>query len=253
MTGQGEKMSERNTFLTAYRYLLIAAAALVVNVSSRPAHAAQLWIPPLGILLDFADYGSVPPGGIFPDIGATTFNNGDFDGNGTTEFTTVFSAGTPAAEYMGAHGAPIYEEGDWISLEITNNDESPWTFRLWSIDFRGNVFAGDFLNLDSGETGLISLVFDLTDFVHYMPGDPPIEIGNTIGIALLVEVSTASSPILLPGQNPDFTAEYSIGSGPEPELLAPVPLPPALPLFASGLGALGLLGWRRKRKAQAAA
>jgi hypothetical protein len=32
-----------------------------------------------------------------------------------------------------------------------------------------------------------------------------------------------------------------------------VPLPAALPLFASGLAGLGLLGWRRKRKAQAAA
>jgi hypothetical protein len=31
------------------------------------------------------------------------------------------------------------------------------------------------------------------------------------------------------------------------------PLPAALPLFASGLGGLGLLGWRRKRKAQAVA
>ena len=29
------------------------------------------------------------------------------------------------------------------------------------------------------------------------------------------------------------------------------PLPATLPLFAGGLGALGLLGWRRKRKAQA--
>jgi hypothetical protein len=34
---------------------------------------------------------------------------------------------------------------------------------------------------------------------------------------------------------------------------AETPLPAALPLFATGLGALGLLGWRRKRKAQAAA
>jgi hypothetical protein len=31
------------------------------------------------------------------------------------------------------------------------------------------------------------------------------------------------------------------------------PLPATLPLFATGLGALGLLGWRRKRKSQAAA
>jgi hypothetical protein len=31
------------------------------------------------------------------------------------------------------------------------------------------------------------------------------------------------------------------------------PLPAALPLFATGLGGLGLLGWRRKRKAQAIA
>jgi hypothetical protein len=31
----------------------------------------------------------------------------------------------------------------------------------------------------------------------------------------------------------------------------PTPLPAALPLFGTGLGALGLLGWRRKRKARA--
>ena len=33
--------------------------------------------------------------------------------------------------------------------------------------------------------------------------------------------------------------------------LSATPLPAALPLFASGLGALGLLGWRRKRKSAA--
>jgi hypothetical protein len=34
--------------------------------------------------------------------------------------------------------------------------------------------------------------------------------------------------------------------------LNPTPIPAALPLFATGIGAIGLLGWRRKRKAQAA-
>jgi len=38
-----------------------------------------------------------------------------------------------------------------------------------------------------------------------------------------------------------------------PTGVAAVPLPATFPLFATGLGALGLLGWRRKRKAQAAA
>jgi hypothetical protein len=33
-------------------------------------------------------------------------------------------------------------------------------------------------------------------------------------------------------------------------LTSTTPLPAALPLFATGLGALGLLGWRRKRKAR---
>ena len=34
--------------------------------------------------------------------------------------------------------------------------------------------------------------------------------------------------------------------------VAETPLPAALPLFATGLGAMGLLGWRRKRKNAAA-
>ena len=36
-------------------------------------------------------------------------------------------------------------------------------------------------------------------------------------------------------------------------LLSSTPLPAALPLFGTGLGMMGLLGWRKKRKAQAVA
>jgi hypothetical protein len=38
-----------------------------------------------------------------------------------------------------------------------------------------------------------------------------------------------------------------------PENPAATPIPAALPLFATGIGGLGLLGWRRKRRAQAVA
>ena len=45
----------------------------------------------------------------------------------------------------------------------------------------------------------------------------------------------------------NFATLTGTSSGP-----SATPLPAALPLFASGLGALGLLGWRRKRKNAAA-
>jgi hypothetical protein len=48
----------------------------------------------------------------------------------------------------------------------------------------------------------------------------------------------------------DFMLDSLTLNGPT---AAATPLPAALPLFASGIGGLGLLSWRRKRKAQATA
>jgi len=48
-----------------------------------------------------------------------------------------------------------------------------------------------------------------------------------------------------PGQGLTLTYDYT------PAMIA-TPLPATLPLFASGLGGLGLFGWHRKRKARAA-
>ena len=56
----------------------------------------------------------------------------------------------------------------------------------------------------------------------------------------------------------DYIAQYPISNGQQFAAICsitavcattpPTPLPAALPLFAAGLGALGLFGWRRKRK-----
>jgi hypothetical protein len=53
------------------------------------------------------------------------------------------------------------------------------------------------------------------------------------------EIQTASDGPLVIGQE---TYNFQLTQ------IAQAPLPAALPLFAGGLGALGLLGWRRKRK-----
>jgi len=62
----------------------------------------------------------------------------------------------------------------------------------------------------------------------------------------------------LPGNANSYTIIYVIndftGSPPSAvQIATATPLPAALPLFAAGLGAMGLLGWRRKRKAQTVA
>ena len=65
------------------------------------------------------------------------------------------------------------------------------------------------------------------------------------------------TPTSLGSYSEDLVVDYQI-SVIDPQAILPLngvgvsPLPGALPLFASGLGALGLLGWRRKRKKVAA-
>jgi hypothetical protein len=56
----------------------------------------------------------------------------------------------------------------------------------------------------------------------------------------------------LTGLNPATAAISGQWSTGDQGLNILIPLPSALPLFATGLGALGLLQWRRKRKALAA-
>jgi hypothetical protein len=76
----------------------------------------------------------------------------------------------------------------------------------------------------------------------------------------ILSTFTSLRIVMIPGQNVGVTADqHLILSYSDGLLIAPsnaiivTPLPAALPLFATGLGVMGLLGWRRKRKAEAMA
>jgi hypothetical protein len=60
-------------------------------------------------------------------------------------------------------------------------------------------------------------------------------------------VSVVNCAFCTPQPSP-FLSDFASGTA---SPVAATPLPAGLPLFATGLGALGLLGWRRKRKAGA--
>jgi hypothetical protein len=79
----------------------------------------------------------------------------------------------------------------------------------------------------------------------------PVDVGNRLGGLWALEFGNGVN-----GDSPD-TLYFSDGINAETDglfgAIAPTPIPATLPLFATGLGGLGLLGWRRKRKAQAVA
>jgi hypothetical protein len=77
------------------------------------------------------------------------------------------------------------------------------------------------------------------------PEEFSIDATGQLDIPLTVSAFVFPSSGLIPtGGSTTLTVTVPDGLSLEPA----TPLPAALPLFATGLGALGLLGWRRKRK-----
>jgi hypothetical protein len=83
--------------------------------------------------------------------------------------------------------------------------------------------------------------------------------GPIITVKLLDGIPNAFDPNGFPTGGSLINAKVNVLAGLTDEVAfvpgapeTPTPLPTALPLFATGLGALGLFGWRKKRKAAAA-
>ena len=118
-------------------------------------------------------------------------------------------------------------------ITITNNSALPFcttslpcsdVFDGLEFVFSSGVHISDVTASGDADFQPISggLTFTPTVIAVNLAGDTP-----QVNDQLILDVTTAGTP-------------------------APTPLPATLPLFATGLGAMGLLGWRRKRKNAAA-
>jgi hypothetical protein len=73
--------------------------------------------------------------------------------------------------------------------------------------------------------------------------------GTATGTPYKVVTFDPNTAAVLTGQ--DSNSNVFWGLAPDDTTTDATPLPAALPLFATGIGGLGLLDWRRKRRAQA--
>ena len=145
----------------------------------------------------------------------------------------------------------------------TSNDDA--TF-LGSFDFNTSTDAVTNVNITG--TGNIISPPDLFDSVSGTPTATQIDFCGGQPQCIELDVTTAlTDPTIINGAldtlispsnynslqclfdgSPNGVCESLTGA-----VQAATPLPAALPLFATALGAMGLFGWRRKRKAKAVA
>jgi hypothetical protein len=144
--------------------------------------------------------------------------------------------------------------------------------------FDGGLVKGEIDGLTAGGTNEAATAVIVTNnggvanlptpFNFFASSNNPNLIGNSFNVDAAGDVTFASlvvgslsggsSLCLSTGTACAFSSQVSgvwVGVGPftfsDLTFSSATPLPAALPLFATGLGGLGLLGWRRKRKAQA--
>jgi hypothetical protein len=129
--------------------------------------------------------------------------------------------------------------------------------------------SGKFMNLDNQIEGLVTMnitynggTFDLTslDLVNFVTSGA-FTISSNLGGVFNVPSSLGTVTSFGPGftgvSTVTITESLAGFMGFDNFTITPTsaetPLPAALPLFATGLGALGLLGWRRKKRPAALA
>jgi hypothetical protein len=126
-----------------------------------------------------------------------------------------------------------------VQMGIGGGGTTPWSF-----------VANGSVTTDVGGTSLgvdVGNCFPYTCLSHELAFQTITLSGNPTTLVIALGIQDPISYL-----SPDATGSAYLTVWLPPGLTATeLPLPAALPLFATGLGAVGLLGWRRKKKAQA--
>jgi hypothetical protein len=125
------------------------------------------------------------------------------------------------------------------------------TIVQWTAPANGNYsYAGSFAILDTSPTGVIGEVFKNASALYsgVLTG-PPASLSGTIGgsepFGGTVSLNAGDVLSFAVNRNGNYSDDSTALTL---TISTATPLPAALPLFASGLGAIGFVGWRRKRK-----
>ena len=157
--------------------------------------------------------------GTITDTIHTSFTFAEYNGSTLVATGSLTQTGTFMANYSGTLSC---------SSSTGQSDCVYWSGTGSSLTGDGSTYSS------SGDQNNLSSTPSLTDTVHLTNGD-------TLNVSFY------------DAQDWDITPGISFAPGTLTGNQAATPLPATLPLLATGLGALGLLGWRKKRKVSAIA
>jgi uncharacterized protein (TIGR03118 family) len=247
--GLSGSISAWNTGTTAFVQATTPGAAytgLAINQAQTLLYAANNAAGTVDVFNNVYTKVTVPGGFLDPNLpaGFAPFNVQDINGK---VYVTYAPTANPTTA-VGQGVVNVFNENGVLQQRLATNGTlaSPWGIALAPSGF--GQFGGDLLvgNFSSSESFISA--FDPTTGTFL--GMIPIDVGaNKPGGLWSLEFGSGGS-----NGSPN-TLYFTDGINGQLDglfgAIEPTPLPATLPLFATGIGALVLLGWRSKGKAQA--
>ena len=216
------------------RKLFSAVVTAGLFTSFTPAWAATCTTAPVS---------TYTAAGFSCNIGGLTFSNivvTPILSNGGTVTLTDFAPVNPVA---GEFGLRLDYTASALPFQIASVQ---WTYSVAGVPNIGDAFfAFDGSAQGTAQTGAMITLSNISGTVELTPGAPSTEIAFTLTSSINGNATQFNNGVQGTVTGRSLTQAFSGATPPA------IPLPAALPLFATGLIGLGLLGWRRKQKAAA--